>query len=249
MARWAVWASGGVPGTEAAIRAMARHGEVVRVESPAEAGADPLVVIGGGEGLAVGPRVVHIPAAVENDVAGTDICLGADSAVNAILRAAASSAGPTILDVPGRLTGYLALMGAAGAGAAGALIVERPFPWDRLKAALAAGARPLLIRAEGAGSGADAAARLGVLVAGAEVRVEALGDALREGPPSIFDMQMAHRLGGAAAEVLLAGGGGRMIAWRGGNCIPIPLEQVAGHRRQVPPEVFEFAKSCGVMFE
>ncbi len=244
MARWAVWASGGAPGVEAAIRAVARHGEVVRVSSPAEAGADPLVVLGGGEGIPVGPRVVHIPAAVENDVAGTDICLGADSAVNAVLRAAAAATGPTVLDVPGRLTGYLALMGAAGSGAAGALLVERPFPWDRLKGALAAGAKPLLVRAEGAGSGADAAGRLGAL-AGGTARVEPFGEA----PPTIFDLQMAHRMGEAAAEILLAGGGGRMIAWRGGNCIPVPLEQVAGRRRQVAPEVFEFAKACGVLFE
>jgi 6-phosphofructokinase 1 len=244
MARWAVWAPGDVPGAEAAIRTLARHGEIVRVKDPAEAGADPLVVLACTEGIPVGPRVVLLPATVENDVAGTDICLGADSAVNAILRAAAAAAGPTILDVPGRLTGYLALMGAAGAGAAGALLVERPFPWDRLKGALAAGARPLLVRAEGAGAGADAAARLGALVGGA-VKVVPLGPV----EPSIFDLQMAHRMGEAAAEILETGGGGRMIAWRGGNCIPVPLESVAGRRRQVAPEVFEFAKASGVLFE
>jgi 6-phosphofructokinase 1 len=257
MARIAVWAAGGgAPGVEEAVAAFSRTVEVVRVADGRPQGADGVLVLGGEGALSAaaalgktGVRVVHVPATVENDIPGTDVCLGVDTALNAILRRGAAASGPTILDVPGRLTGYLALMGAAGCRAAGALLVERPFPWDRLGAALKAGARPLLLRSEGTGAGADAAARLGALVPGTEVRVESLAAALRAEPPSIFDRVMAHRLGEAAAEVLLAGGGGRMIAWRGGNCIPVPIEEVAGRRRQVLPEAFEFGKAMGVLFE
>jgi 6-phosphofructokinase 1 len=219
-------------------------------------GADGLVVLGGEGSLQAcaalakaGVRVVHVPAAVENDVAGTDACLGVDTALNAILRRCEAAPGPAILEVPGRLTGYLALVGAAGAGAAGALVVERPFPWDRLGPRLAAGARPLLLCAEGAGAAKDAEARLRALVPGAAPRVESLGEALRAEPPSIFDRLAAIRLGESAVETLLGGIAGRMIAWRAGSCLPVPLEEAAGRRRQVVPEVFELAKRMDVLFE
>jgi hypothetical protein len=57
------------------------------------------------------------------------------------------------------------------------------------------------------------------------------------------------RLGESAARVLLAGDGGRTLAWRAGVCLPVPLEETAGRRRQVAPEVFEVAKRAGVVFE
>ncbi|MNC94714.1 hypothetical protein D3C83_116340 [compost metagenome] len=59
----------------------------------------------------------------------------------------------------------------------------------------------------------------------------------------------AIRLGAAAAEAVLGSLGARLVAWRGGKCIPVPLEESAGKRRQVVPEVFELAKRCGVLFE
>jgi 6-phosphofructokinase 1 len=219
-------------------------------------GADGLVVLGGEGALQAsaalalaGVRVVHVPATVENDVAGTDACLGVDTALNGILRACLEAQGPTIFEVPGRLTGYLALVGAAGAGAAGALVVERPFPWDRLGPRLAAGARPLLLCAEGAGAAKDAEARLKALVPGAPPRVDSLGAALRAAPPSIFDRLAGIRLGESAVEALLGGAAGRLIAWRAGSCLPVPLAEAAGRRRQVIPEVFELAKKMEVLFE
>jgi 6-phosphofructokinase 1 len=218
-------------------------------------GAEALVVIGGEGAIQAaaalgraGARVVAVPAAPENDVAGTDASLGVDSALNAIVARVEALRGPAIVDVPGKLTGYLALVGAAAAGAAGAILVERPFPWDRLPARLAAGARPVLLRAEGAGTADDAAARLGALVAGAAVeRVPAAG--FRAASASVFDRVAAVRLGAAAAESVLGGVGGKLVAWRGGKCLPVPIEEAAGKRRQVVPEVFELAKRCGVLFE
>ena len=41
----------------------------------------------------------------------------------------------------------------------------------------------------------------------------------------------------------------RMIAWRLGAALPVPLEGIAGRRRQVLPEVFEFAKAAGALAE
>jgi 6-phosphofructokinase 1 len=193
--------------------------------------------------------VVFVPAAVENDVSGTDVCLGVDTALNGILQAAEARDRPSILEVPGKFTGYLALMGAAVARAAGALVVERPFPWDRLEARLKAGARPLLLCAEGAGTAREAGTRLGALVPGDAPRVDVLGPALRTRPPSAFDRLAAARLGEAAAAALLGGRPGRMIAWRAGVCLPVPMEEAAGRRRQVAPEVFETAKKFGVVFE
>jgi 6-phosphofructokinase 1 len=217
-------------------------------------GATAVIAAGGeGTGAAVlalakaGLPGIHVPAAPENDVQGTEVALGVDSVLNGILRAVEAEAGPAILDVPGGLTGYCALMGAAGSAAAGALLVERPFPWARLPARLAAGARPVLLRSEGAA--ADAAAKFGEALGGAAPRVASLSAALRAVPPSMFDRVAARRTGESAALAILAGESPRMIAWRLGAALPVPLEGLAGRRRQVLPEVFEFAKAAGVLAE
>ncbi len=224
-------------------------------------GAGALVVIGGEGSLQAslalaraGAAVVHVPAAVENDVVGTDACLGVDSALNAVLRRvearrAEAAEGPVVVAVPGRLSGYVALAAAASAGARGALLPERPFPWDRLRAAVAAGdRRPVLLVSEGAGSASDLGKRLADLFPGWSPSTVAEED-VRLSVPSWFDRFLGTRLGEAAAEAALGGATGRIIAWRSGNCLPIPLESAAGRRRQVAPEVFEYAKKMGVLFE
>jgi 6-phosphofructokinase 1 len=243
------------PGVCAALRQPG--GPEKAVEALKAAGIDALILVGG-EGTMqaakaltkAGAKALAIPAAVENDVPGTDACVGVDTALNEILRAVEGTSKPTLVDVPGRLTGYLALAGAALSGAAGALLVERPFPWERLRARLDSGARPVLLRAEGSGTAADAAKGLGERAGGGPAEVLVLDRAcLRARPASAFDRLAALRLGTAAAEAALGGLSGRMIAWRSGRCVPVPLEEAAGRRRQVVPELFEVAKRAGVLFE
>ncbi len=233
------------------------------VERLREAGATGLVVIGG-EGsvqgsLALsraGGRVVHIPSTIDNDLFGTDITLGVDTCLNTILTlmdsirdTASSMDRPIVVEVMGRLSGYLTLMAAIGCGAHAAVLPERAFPFETLRARMQSGHRfHVVLCAEGAMSARAVADRIKDFFV-TEPRVSVLGYIQRGGTPSFFDRLLGARLGEAAVECAAGGVYGRMIAYRGAKCVPVPLDEVAGRRRQVLPEVFELAKKMGVLFE
>ncbi|HML23673.1 MAG TPA: ATP-dependent 6-phosphofructokinase [Aggregatilinea sp.] len=67
-----------------------------------------------------------------------------------------------------------------------------------------------------------------------ESRVTILGHVQRGGTPSAADRLLATRLGTACADLIDQGVFGVMIAARGDGFEPVPLEQVAGHRKTVP---------------
>jgi 6-phosphofructokinase 1 len=69
-----------------------------------------------------------------------------------------------------------------------------------------------------------------------ESRVTILGHLQRGGTPSAADRLLASRLGTACAEFIQAGVYGVMVAARGDGAEPVPLDQVAGHRKTVPPD-------------
>ena len=103
--------------------------------------------------------VVGLPGSIDNDLAGTDMAIGADTAlhriteaVDAISSTAASHQRTFIVEVMGRRCGYLALMGALASGADWVLIPCNPPEGDRweermcevLKTGRAAGRREVL---------------------------------------------------------------------------------------------------------
>ena len=71
---------------------------------------------------------------------------------------------------------------------------------------------------------------------GLESRVSILGYVQRGGTPSPVDRLLATRLGSAAADLVVAGTFGVMVAARGDATEPVPLELVAGHRNLVPDD-------------
>ena len=71
---------------------------------------------------------------------------------------------------------------------------------------------------------------------GLESRVSILGYIQRGGTPSPVDRLLATRLGSAAADLVNAGTFGVMVAAQGDGTVAVPLEQVAGRRRTVPPD-------------
>jgi 6-phosphofructokinase len=70
---------------------------------------------------------------------------------------------------------------------------------------------------------------------GLEARVTILGYVQRGGAPSAVDRLLATRLGTACAELIQKRVFGVMVAARGEGTFPVPLDQVAGKRREVPP--------------
>ena len=83
---------------------------------------------------------------------------------------------------------------------------------------------------------------------GLESRVTILGYVQRGGTPSAADRLLATRLGSAAADLVARGKFGIMVASRGDGTAPVPLEEVAGKRRTVPPDHpwLESARHMGV---
>jgi ATP-dependent phosphofructokinase / diphosphate-dependent phosphofructokinase len=71
---------------------------------------------------------------------------------------------------------------------------------------------------------------------GLESRVSILGYVQRGGTPSPIDRLLATRVGSAAADLVDAGTFGVMVAARGDRTEAVPLEEVAGRRKVVPPD-------------
>ncbi len=69
---------------------------------------------------------------------------------------------------------------------------------------------------------------------GVEARVTSLGHVQRGGPPTAFDRLLCTRLGTKAGELLAQGHYNIMVAVKGTECVPVPLENVAGLKRVVP---------------
>jgi 6-phosphofructokinase 1 len=69
---------------------------------------------------------------------------------------------------------------------------------------------------------------------GIEARVTSLGHVQRGGGPTATDRLLCTRLGTKAAELLARGNYNVMVAVKSGECVPVPLEKVAGKKKRVP---------------
>jgi 6-phosphofructokinase 1 len=170
-------------------------------------------------------RIVGMVGSIDNDMFGTDMTIGADTAlhriteaVDAILSTAASHQRTFVIEVMGRHCGYLALMSSLATGANWVLIPEHPPEgegWERAMCeALAAGReigrrQNLVVVAEGAqdrdGKPITADYVKDVLTdqLGEDTRITILGHVQRGGSPSAFDRYLSTILGYAAVERLL----------------------------------------------
>jgi 6-phosphofructokinase 1 len=168
-------------------------------------------------------RLVGLVGSIDNDMFGTDMTIGADTALHRITEAidaihstAASHQRSFVIEVMGRNCGYLALMSSLATGANWVLIPESPpdRDWqaaltDSLEAGRRSGRRQnLVIVAEGArdldGNPITSDEVKGVLERelGEDTRVTILGHVQRGGAPSAFDRNLGTMLGHAAVEHL-----------------------------------------------
>jgi 6-phosphofructokinase 1 len=169
--------------------------------------------------------IAGLVGSIDNDMFGTDITIGADTAlhriveaVDAIASTAASHQRSFVIEVMGRRSGYLALMSALATGASWCLIPESPpdvDDWEAkmcevLKAGRRAGRRQsLVIVAEGSTDrkgnpiSSDYVKKVIEERLQEDVRVTILGHVQRGGSPSAFDRNLSTQLGAAAVEELL----------------------------------------------
>lgn len=227
-----------------------------------EVGVDGLVVIGG-DGSMRGARalaeqdfpVIGVPASIDNDVWGTNMSIGVDTALNTIqdavdkLRDTASSHQRAFLiETMGRNCGYLAVMAGVNSGAEMVVIPEvATTPEEVATAAEAAYLRGknhcIVIVAEGAGlNTSELAKKLDEMDVGFSTRVTILGHIQRGGSPTAFDRLLASRMGVKAVEALLDGESDMMVGLQGREIVLVPLAQVTQRQRSANLEYYEMIR-------
>ena len=259
--------AGTVLGTDRSKEVRTEEGRKRAAERLEEAGVGGLVVIGGGGSLTgakalgeVGVEAVGIPATIDNDVPGTDLAIGVDTAVDTAVEAidrvrgtAISHNRAHIVEVMGRDSGYLALMSAIAGGAEAALIPEfeaRPEELVRsLEKAYEQGkSHFIVVAAEGASISAE---DLREYINGTEGTYEAdltsVGHIQSGGDPSSTDRIIAARLGAAAVEALDAGAAGTMVGIRGEKTERVPLDTVVGEQRALDPAMYRLSQVLAEM--
>lgn len=205
---------------------------------------DGLVVIGGDGSLRgahalaeSGVPVAGIPASIDNDIWGTNMSLGVDTALNTIMEAmdklrdtASSHQRAFLIETMGRNCGYLALMAGVIGGAEIVVAPEHDTTVEEIGAVVASAYQRgkmhcFVIVAEGAHLEARTiAAHLDDQGIGFESRITTLGHVQRGGSPSAFDRMLASRMGIRAVQALAAGESDVMTALQGRS---IELERLA----------------------
>ncbi|NCP15519.1 6-phosphofructokinase [bacterium] len=248
--------------TRRSARFLESHYQREAIRKMNSVGMDGLIVVGGEGSLkgahalaGQGVKVVGIPASIDNDVWGTDMSIGVDTAMNTIveavdkLRDTASSHGRAFLiETMGRGCGYLAVMAGIVCGAEMVLIPEVPVTVEEVAKAVADAYRrgkthAIIVVAEGASvKTTGLAAALDAEDVGFTTRVTILGHIQRGGSPTAFDRMLASRLGVKAVQALLSGESDVMVGLQGRNVELIPLAEVTAKSRTVSTEYIEMAR-------
>ena len=234
-----------------------------------EAGVGGLVIIGGGGSLTsakalgeAGVDAVGIPATIDNDVPGTELSIGVDTAIGTAVDAidrirgtAISHNRAHIVEVMGSDSGYLALMSAIAGGAEVALIPEfetEPEEIVRLleEAYELGKSHFIIVAAEGAElSAEDLQGYINGTEGTYEADLTAVGHIQSGGDPTSTDRILAARLGVAAVEALADGEPGTMVGIKGEETRRLPLEEVVGKERPLDPDMYKLARILAEMSE
>ena len=252
-------------------------------------GVDGLVSIGGDDTLGVAAKLsdagfptVGVPKTIDNDLSATEFCIGFDTAVGVVTEAldrlhttASAHHRVMVVEVMGRDTGWVALMGGVAGGADLVIIPEFAVKLSDVVAHLyrrrgdgklfsiivvAEGAHiSELEREQGGDAEKDAFGHIrlakrgvGDLLSSAvehdtgfETRVTVLGHLQRGGSPSPVDRIWATRLGVEAVELLVGGRSGVIPIRRDGGVDVVPLAEVVKETRRVPKELYELTQVFG----
>ncbi len=213
-----------------------------------DAGIEHMIVIGGDGSLTGagyfaaehGFKIIGIPKTIDNDVSGTEVCIGYDTAMNTAMQAldrirdtADSHERMFVIEVMGRDSGYIAYAAGLAGGADGILIPETTTDWQALTGVLKArhsGRRGSLLIVVAEGDESGGAQKIGERLTREfpeeKIGVCVLGHTQRGGAPTAADRILASRFGVAAVEALAAGRTGLMAGLVGGEIVFCPLADV-----------------------
>lgn len=229
------------------------EGRLKALENLRAQGVECLIVIGG-NGSQTGANALNrmgfpvngIASTIDNDLYGSDITIGVDTALNIALEAidrlkitASSHHRAFLVEVMGRDCGYLAMMSGIAGGAEKIVIPEidtHPEDVARcIESSYAKGkAHAIIVVAEGAkynAEGLSAYFREHQERLGFEIRTTVLGHVQRGGDPSAYDRILASRLGAAAVDFINNGQTGVLSGWVKGEVVATPLEDVISKKK------------------
>jgi phosphofructokinase-like protein len=227
----------------------------------------------------MGIPMVAVPKTIDNDLAATDYTFGfhtavavATDAVDRLHTTAESHDRVMILEVMGRNAGWIALYSGIAGGADIILVPEMPYRPEEIVRSIRSRQREgskfdIIVVAEGAKrmGGEEsyldkASRRLGGIayqVAGdiaqhidLEIRVTVLGHIQRGGSPIAYDRILASRFGTAAADLVVRGDHGKMVALRSDQIVAVPIADAVSNPKYVDPqgEMVRTARNLGISF-
>ena len=226
-------------------------------------GIDGLVVIGGNgsqsgahELVKQGVSLVGVASTIDNDLYGSEMTIGVDTALNIALEAidrlkitASSHQRAFLVEVMGRDCGYLALMAGIAGGAEAVVIPEVETDPEAVAAEVRAAygrgkSHAIIVVAEGARYNAEGLARYfqDHRELGFQLRVTVLGHVQRGGVPSAFDRLLASRLGAAATDFLARREYGVLLGLIQGEVSATPLSEVAANPKPLDLRLLELAR-------
>lgn len=222
----------------------------------------------------LGLNVVGIPKTIDNDVFGTDLTFGFDSAVAIAAEAidrlhttANSHKRIMVVEVMGHNAGWLTLHSGVAAGGDVILIPEIPFSLNVIADYVQRRSKlgkpySIVVVAEGIDlppkkNGEERKVPAGAFIAnqiqkntGLETRETILGYIQRGGSPTARDRVVATEFGAYAAEMIAREEFGYMAAYKGYDLTSVPLSIVAGQTKTVPPScpLINHARSLDTCF-
>ncbi len=244
-----------------------------------------LIVVGGNGTLAAAREMWHrhqmpvvgVPKTIDNDLQGTDMTFGFDTAVSIATDAidrlhttAESHDRVMILEVMGRMVGWIAATAGIAGGADVILVPEKPFKISEVISLIeqrrarkltfsiivvAEAARPdesedflseetkeMLYNERNLGGIGRQLAREIEKRTDIESRVTVLGYTQRGGSPTAFDRVLATRYGMGAVELALEEKWGQMVAIHGGTITSVSLDVATQAPKVLDPDVYRTAE-------
>lgn len=227
-------------------------------------GIDALVVIGGDGSLTgahkfyeeYGIPAIGLPGTIDNDLSGTDLTIGFDTACNTAIEAidkirdtATSHDRLFFVEVMGRDAGFIAINAGIGSAAAAILIPERKTPIETLIEKLKTRSKAkkssnIVIVAEGgkSGSAQQIADEVKNFLPHYDIKVTILGHLQRGGSPTSLDRLLASKLGVAAVEGLLQGKYDVMAGMINNKIVYTPIVKAIVDDKEVDEEDLRIAK-------
>jgi 6-phosphofructokinase 1 len=223
-------------------------------------GIEGLVVIGGNGSQQgaydlhrLGFPVVGVASTVDNDLYGSDISIGCDTALNIIIESidrirttAESHRRAFLIQVMGRDFGYLAMMAGLGSGAEIVITpeheMEPPEVLDELRRIHRSGRTyALVIVTDGAQNNVAKIQEYinqNVTYSEFELRVSMLGHVQRGGPPSSYDRSLAAQFATGAVELFERDEAGKLVGLRQGVLAYTPYEEVVSNKKELDHQLW-----------